>query len=153
MSLRTITSLAVTRRGGSWRDERGSASAQVVIYTPLLFFTIVLIVFGGRLALAKQSFTQVAAATARTASLARTDATAHTQGLAAAKAALATVNLHCDDEPTITLDGTVTATTPGQVMTATVSCQLSVHDSWVPIAAVRHLTATASSPIDIWRGQ
>lgn len=125
---------------------------QVVLYTPVLFFTVVMIVFGGHLALARQSFAQVAAAAARTASLARTDGQAQADALTAANDALASVGLRCDAPPVVTLSGTVTATAPGQTVQATVTCTLSVADSWVPITAVRSMTATAASPVDVWRG-
>lgn len=150
MSTTTPSSGCAARRDDA---ERGSASLQVVLYTPLLFFTIVLLVFGGRVAIARQAFTQVASAAARTASLARTDGDAHQQALAGARSTLDNLGLHCDSDPQVTVTGSVTATGPGQVITATVSCQLSIHDTWVPLSAARTMTATAASPVDQWRGR
>ena len=133
--------------------ERGSVSLQVVMFTPVLFFTVVMIVFAGRVAMAKQSFTQVAAAAARTASLARTDGQAQADATTAANAALASLDLHCDAPPVVTVSGSVTATVPGATVQASVTCQLSAEDAWVPFAAARTMTATAASPVDAWRGR
>ena len=132
---------------------RGSVSLQVVMFTPVLFFTVVMVVFAGRVAMVKQSFTQVAAAAARTASLARTDGQAQVDAITAANAALASLDLRCDGPPVVTLSGSVTAAMPGASVQATVTCQLSARDAWVPFTAVRTTTATAASPVDVWRGR
>lgn len=145
------------------RREGGSVSLQVVMFTPVLFFTVVMIVYAGHVAMARQSFAQVAAAAARTASLARTDAQARADAAAAAQASLAALDLRCDGPPVVTVSGSVAATVPGQtvpgqtvpgqIVQATVTCQVSAADSWVPFRAVRTLTATAASPVDVWRGR
>ena len=139
--------------------EVGSVSLQVVMYAPVLFFTVVMIVYAGHVALARQSFAQVAAAAARTASLARTDAQAQADATTAAQATLTALDLHCDSTPAVTVSGSVTAAAAAagppvsSTISVTVTCQITAADSWVPWRAARTLTATATSPVDVWRGR
>ena len=70
------------------RDERGSASIEAVIAGPAVVLLILLVVFGGRVALTHQSVQAVAADAARAASLARTQAEARTSAQAAVQAGL-----------------------------------------------------------------
>ena len=70
-----------------WRDERGSAAVEVTMVAPVLVLFVLVIIFGGRLALARQAVQSAAFDAARAASLARTQPDART---AAAKTAAAT---------------------------------------------------------------
>lgn len=134
-----------------WRDERGSAAIETVILAPALVLMILLVVFGGRVALAHQTVQTVAADAARAASLART----HTQAKTDAATALRSgfdQHLACTDH-TLDLDlagFTTPAGTPANVA-ATITCRVPAADLGLPVPAVIVISKTMTSPIDTYR--
>ncbi len=138
-------------RTRSPRGERGSAAIEAVVAGPAVVLLILLVVFGGRVALAHQSVQQVAADAARAASLARTQ----TEARAAANTAMHTgldQQLTCTN-PTLDLDLTgfgTPAGTPASV-TATVTCRVTTTDLGLPAPGQLTITATMTSPIDTYR--
>ena len=125
------------------RSERGSVVVEVVILAPALGLLLMLIIAGGRVAVAHQAVEAAAAAAARSASIARTQAAATAQDTATAS--LREQGTTCVSAA-VTLDTTGFATpvgTPASVG-ATVTCHLGLPGS-LPI------TATVRSPLDTHR--
>jgi Flp pilus assembly protein TadG len=133
------------------RDERGSASIEAVVVGPAVVLLILLVVFGGRVALAHQSVQGIAADAARAASLARTRTEARTAAQAVAQGRLAQ-QVPC---ATHTLDLDLTgftkpAGTPASV-TATVACRVATADLGLPGLPDLTIESTMTSPVDTWR--
>ena len=76
--------------------ERGSAAAELVLVTPLLFLLLLFAVAAGRLVQARLDVDSAAQQAARAASLARTPAAASAQATQVAQAALAGQSVTCD---------------------------------------------------------
>ncbi|MFV0429307.1 MAG: TadE family protein [Arachnia sp.] len=132
-------------------DDRGSASIEAVIAGPAVVLLILLVIFGGRVALAHQSVQGIAADTARAASLARTQTEARSSANTVAQAGLAQ-QLPCASH-TVDLDltgFTRPAGTPASV-TATVTCRVASGDLGLPGLPDLTIQATMTSPIDTWR--
>ena len=135
-------------------DERGSAAIEVVLLVPALMLLLLFAVAGGRVAIAHGSVEQAAADAARAASIARTAGSAQLTAGEAARATLANQGLSCT-VMTVTLDTSGFATpvgTPASVA-ATVSCTVRLSDLAVPGLPDRVITATVTSPLDIYRGR
>lgn len=133
------------------RDE-GSTVVEVVILAPALALLIGLIIAGGRLAVAHQAVESSAAAAARAASIARTQADAEGEAHDAAVAGLDVQNLTCR-ATTITLDASGFAApvgTPASV-SATVTCQVDLADTLPGLPGSLTVTSTVASPIDTYR--
>ncbi len=132
-------------------DERGSASIEAVVVGPAVVLLILLVIFGGRVALAHQSVQSVAADAARAASLARTQTDARTSAQAAAAAGLdqqlpcARHNLDLD------LTGFRAPVGTPATVSATLSCRVATADLGLPGLPDLTIEATMTSPIDTWR--
>lgn len=146
----------MTRRGRrpGPSDERGSAAIEIVILVPALMLLLLLAVAGGRVAIAHGSVQQAAADAARSASIARTVGAAQSSAAAAARATLANQGLTCATL-SVSLDTSGFATpvgTPASVG-ATVSCTVELSQLAIPGLPDRVVTATVSSPLDVYRGR
>ncbi len=131
-------------------DERGSAAVEAVIGVPAFALLILLVIMGGRVALARQAVDAAAADAARVASLSRDATKARNSAIEVAEATLANQAITCLDT-TVTLDAAALrqpAGTPGEV-TATVSCLLKLSDLGLPVGS-RTITATVTSPVDTY---
>jgi Flp pilus assembly protein TadG len=109
-------------------------------------------VYGGRVAMARQAVQAAAADAARSASIARS-ATATTSAADSARATLANQDLRCRTL-TVDVDASGFATRVGQAatVTATVSCIVDLTDLIAPgVPGTRTLVATATSPLDTFR--
>jgi len=137
---------------GRRRDE-GSATVELMILAPALLAFLLLAVFAGRVALARQSVQAAAAEAARSASIARSSAAAGGQAQAAATATLASEGLRCSATQ-VDLDlGAFGAPvgTAGRVA-ATVRCTVDLTDLIAPgIPGNREVVATMTSPLDTYR--
>lgn len=135
------------------REERGSATIEMVILAPAFLLLIGMLIMGGRLAIAQQSIQSAAGEAARAASLERGH-DAKERGLAAASAFLQEQGLQCASLD-IVLDLGGKDTDPGvtgQVVGATISCEVSLTGLGLPgVGATRTVSATANSPIDTYR--
>jgi Flp pilus assembly protein TadG len=132
-------------------DERGSASIEAVVAGPAVVLLILLVIFGGRVALAHQTVQSVAADAARAASLARTQTEARTSAQTAAAAGL-DQQLPCASHA-LDLDLTgfrAPVGTPAAV-SATLSCRVTTADLGLPGLPDLTIEATMTSPIDTWR--
>ncbi len=135
------------------RDERGSAAVEITMVAPVLALFILVIIFGGRLALARQAVQSAAFDAARAASLARTQTDARTAAAKTAAATLANQKLPCITT-LLDLDTTGFAKPVGTPATVTVrlACDVATGDLGLPgIAATVPVDAEATSPLDSFR--
>ncbi|MBU4188908.1 MAG: pilus assembly protein [Actinobacteria bacterium] len=133
------------------RDERGSASIEAVVVGPAVVLMILLVVFGGRVAFAHQTVQEVAADTARAASLARTQAQANTNAAAALQAGFDQQLPCADHDLDLDLGGfSRPVGTPASVV-ATVTCRVAVADLGLPTPGVITISATMTSSLDTYR--
>lgn len=136
-----------------WRsfrtDDRGSATVEMVLLTPLLIVMLVFVVFCGRLADCTLRLNDVAHQAARAASLARTVTSAHNDASATAQEALAQAGITCQ-----TLAVTVSAAglQPGSTVSVDVTCTVGLSDlALLGVPGSKTLTASFSSPVDTFR--
>lgn len=133
--------------------ERGSATLEAVIITPALLALIALIIFGGRVVIAKQGVEAAAAQAARSASIARTQGQALGLAEGAAAATLTNQNLRCTTQ-SVAVDASAFAAPVGTdaQVSATVSCTVDLADLVVAgIPGTREVRATMTSPLDTYR--
>ena len=88
------------------RHERGSATIEAAIGVPAFMLFVLLIIAGGRIAIAHQAVQAAAADAARAASLARTSSVAHRTGSVAAARSLVNQQLACQRGSALTERGT-----------------------------------------------
>ena len=133
--------------------EQGSAVIEAVIILPAFMLFALLIIFGGRLAIARQAVEASAAEAARAASISRTQEQAKTAAETAAAASLANQHVRCASHQ-VSVDATGFASpvgTPANV-TATVTCVVDLSDLALPgVPGTKMISATMSSPIDTYR--
>ncbi|NUU15820.1 pilus assembly protein TadE [Cellulomonas humilata] len=137
----------------SWlrADERGSITVELAILTPVLILLLGALVLAGRIQTSASSVEQAARSAARDASLARTPDAARAAAVAAAARELATTACAAT---TVDVDTSGFSTRIGQdgIVTATVSCTVSIADLAVPgLPGARTITAQATSPLDRYR--
>jgi Flp pilus assembly protein TadG len=133
--------------------EEGSATIEAMIVAPVLGLVVLLIVFGGRVAVAQQSVQTAAFEAARAASLARVPALAQDDAVAAAHTSLANQNVRCagTDIAVDTSGLTAPVGTPSAA-SATVTCQVDLSDLGVPLLpGARVVSATMTSAVDMHR--
>ena len=133
--------------------ERGSVSLELVILTPGLLLVLGVLIYGGRLELAKQSVQSAATQAAREASIARTQPEANSTADVAATRSLAEQGLDCvSSSVSVDTSGFASpAGTPASI-TAEVTCVVNLSDLAVPgVPGSQTVTATADSPLDTYR--
>ena len=141
----------MSRLVGVVRDESGSVAAEVAIAVPVL---VALVVFAGVLVYrgvdARLRLNDVAHEAARAASLTRTPAAAQAAAQQTATASLSAAGVGCTD-PSVAAD--TSDFLPGGIVTVIVSCRLDLSDAaaLLAVGGKRTLTATASSPLDVYR--
>lgn len=131
------------------RDERGSATAEMALLTPLLIIMLLFIVFCGRLADSKLRLDDAAHQAARAASLARTVTAARDDARAAAQSALTSAGISCQS-----LDVTVETAglRPGSTITVDIRCAVGLSDlALLGVPGDTTLSASFASPIDTYR--
>lgn len=133
-----------------WRSEAGSASLELVLLTPVLLVLLLLVVAGGRLALARERVDAAARDAARSGTIARTAVDARADAIAAAQARLDDEGVSCRN-----LDVVVdtAAFAPGGHVAATVTCTVDLDDlTLLGVPGTRTVTATAVETVDRFRG-
>ena len=129
--------------------QRGSASVELVLATPVLVALMLLAVAGGRLASSRGEVDAAARDSARAASLARSAAAAQRDGQAAAEATLADRHITCQSLA-VTID--LTDFHPGGTVASTVACTVGLGDlTGLGLPGVRTVTATFAAPVDRYR--
>jgi Flp pilus assembly protein TadG len=136
------------------RDERGSAAIEMALLAPLLGALVLVVVFGGRVALARQTVQAAAADSARAASIARTADAAERSATSIAEATLANQGVTCA-ESTVEVDTSGFRKSPGTPAATTVSitCELVTADLTLPIPGTIRLSASSSSALDTYRAR
>ena len=144
---------AQRRPRAAWRrDERGSAVIETVICVPAFMLFVFLIILGGRLAIAQQAVEAAASEAARTASMSRTQADAHSRAASGARASLDAQGLRCaSTRVDVDTAGFAAPVGTPATVTATVACAIDVSDLPLPGLRTYTLTSTMSSPIDSYR--
>ncbi len=132
------------------RDDRGSASLELVLVTPALIVLLLFVVFVGRLEQARGDVDRAARDAARAASIARTSDQARADGEAAARSTLQAGGVSCRD---LTVDVNVDDFAPGGSVAARITCGVDLADvALLDVPGRRTLTATFSEPVDVYRG-
>lgn len=132
------------------RRSRGAVSLELVLLTPIFLLLLDVAVYGGRLTASQSQVDAAAHAAARAASLQRSASAA-----TAAADQVATDTLAAGGGPScvafhVTVD--TTAFRAGGTVTATVQCDIAVHDlSWLPLPGTRTVTGNSTSAIDVYR--
>ena len=126
-------------------SERGSATLELVLLTPLLLLMLVFVVFLGRLGQARNDVDRAARDAARAASIARSVDDADAAGRAAAHDTLQAGGVSC------TVDTSGFAA--GGDVAATVTCTVDLADvAELKLPGSQTLSATFSEPVDVFRG-
>lgn len=132
------------------KDERGAASVEMVLVTPILVVLMLLAVAGGRLASTRAEVDAAARDSARAASLARSPGVAERDGRAAAEATLADRGLSCSNL-TVTID--TADFRPGGVVATTVACDVDLSDlTGLGLPGARTVSARFAETVDTFRG-
>lgn len=134
-------------------SDRGSATLELAILTPLMLATVALVVLAGRVAVAGNTVTTVAGNAAREASLAHSASAAAADATGSARSELAAQAINCQGGGTVSVDTSGFAAAvnglPGQVVTVTVTCVVPIADLGLPGApGTRTLSDQGVSPID-----
>jgi Flp pilus assembly protein TadG len=138
-----------------WRQvaataDAGSSTAEVTLLTPLLVAVLLFVVLCGRLVAVQLDVDAAASGAARTGSIARTESAARAQAERTARDTLAGRGLACSDAVVSVSTGGLR---PGGAVTVTVSCRVPLADLiLLGVPGSRVVSATATSPIDQWRG-
>lgn len=130
-------------------DERGSMSLELALLAPVLVVLMLLVVALGRLVLADQTVTGIAADAARAASLATDPAAATTAADQAAETDLSAHGITCQP-----LDVTVDTSTfgAGGAVIVHVACTTSLSGlSLLRLPGTETLAATSAAPIDLYK--
>lgn len=133
----------------STRD-RGSASLELVLLTPLLLVLLLLIVLGGRYGQARADVDSAARDAARAGSLARSPVSAANAAEEAAERRLDERDIVCTD---LVVDLRTTDFRPGGAVEVTVSCAVDLSDlTGLGVPSSVTFASTFSEPIDVFRG-
>lgn len=135
--------------------DRGSASLELVVIAPGLLLVIVVLVFAGRLEIAKQAAHAAAADAARAASIARTQSAASSDARSAASRTLTQQGLRCiSTSVSVDTSGFGAPVGTAATVSATVACTVNLSDLSAPgIPGTKVVTATVASPLDTYRGR
>jgi Flp pilus assembly protein TadG len=135
------------------RDERGVATLEFVVLTPVLIALLGLLVMAGRVAIASNSVQAAADEAARSASISRTASAARSGAEAGARRSLARQDLRCATvRVEVDTGGFATPVGLPARVSATVTCVVQLADLALPgFPGSRTVTATAVSPLDTYR--
>jgi Flp pilus assembly protein TadG len=124
---------------------------ELVILAPLLVALLLFVVFCGRLVTTQLDLNAAAHGAARAASIARAVPAATADAQRTALETLAARGVTCS-QPEVRVN--TGGLRPGGVVTVTVLCHVPLSDlALIAVPGTRVVTATSSSPIDVWRGR
>jgi Flp pilus assembly protein TadG len=133
--------------------QRGSSGVALVLAVPALLLVVGVLIYAGRMAMAKSAVESAAASAARDGSLARDSATANRAAMAAAARSLAQQDTQCTSIDA-RVDSRGLNAPLGQIGTVrvTVTCVANLRDiTYIGIPGTRTFEATAISPVDPYR--
>jgi Flp pilus assembly protein TadG len=130
-------------------NERGSASAELVICTPILILVAVVALAIGRLVLQQSQVVDVARDAAEAASIWPTGSAAQTAALTTASYELVHDNLRCIDQQ---IDVDTADLAPGGQVSVQVTCVVELSNDGLPgLPATVTLHAAAVAPVEEYR--
>lgn len=131
-------------------EQRGSATVELAVLTPLLILLVLLIVLAHRLTTATQAADAAAHAGARAATLERTPEQARLAAEGAVADALRTHELSCSSH-TLTLE--MGALEPGGTVSAALTCQADFSGlTGLGVPLHRDVKGEADAVVDVYRG-
>ncbi|MBO1756467.1 TadE family protein [Allobranchiibius sp. CTAmp26] len=135
------------------RLDEGSAAIEAAIGVPAFMLFVLLVIFGGRVALAHEAVQSAAADAARSASLARTPGQAQHDGTSRAAMSLSAQSVHCvSQEVSVDTSGFAAPVGTPATVTAKVRCTVDLSDVSVPgVPGSMTITETTTSPLDTYR--
>ena len=145
----------VRRRVGAARGDAGSITLELAILAPALLLLLGLLIFAGRVGVARSAVDHAAAVAARDASMARTADGARNAANEAMLRELGSQDVDCTSA-SVAVDATGFAAPLGQpaVVQVTLTCVVSVADLALPgLPGQRLLTSTFVSPLDVHRAR
>lgn len=132
------------------RSDRGSATTELVLLTPVLVLMLLFVVALGRFAATRADVDAAARDAARAAANARSAPAALERGDTAARTALHGGSVTCRS---LSVDVATVEFRAGGTVTATVSCTVALGDvTGLGLPASRTITARFTAPIDVYRG-
>lgn len=131
-------------------SERGSATLELTLLTPVLLLMLLFVVFLGRLGQTRNDVDRAARDAARAASLARLPEEAQAAGRDAAQATLQSGAILCRDTA-IAVE--TTGFGAGGTVSAIVNCTIDLADvAGVGLPGSTTLSASFREPLDVYRG-
>lgn len=131
------------------RDERGVASIELVLMTPVLVIVLLFVVGLGRMAHARQQIDAVAADSARAASLERNTTLSAQAAQTTAERSLGQAGVSCTD---LQVHVDLANYQPGGEVRVTVSCTAQLHDvALAGFPGTKTFSATSVVPIETYR--
>ena len=131
--------------------QRGAASTELVLLTPVFVVLLLLLAFTGRLAAARSDVVNAARDAARAASIERTPGAAVIAAERAAGEALQDTGVQCDD---LRIDVDVADFAPGGSVAVEVRCAIPLRDlGLLGISGTRTASATSVEVIDRFRSR
>ena len=136
---------------GRFRDERGMATVELVLMTPVLFLVLSFLVVAGRLTSVRGDVAAAARDAARAASRAATFEQATQDATRTAEASLGGRDVTCRDLAVELKDPA--AFHPGGTVTVRVACDVSLADVAIPgLPGARTIEHRSIEVIDVYRG-
>jgi Flp pilus assembly protein TadG len=133
------------------RDERASASLEMVLLTPVLICLLLFVVAGGRLVTARGDVSYAAKVGARAASLARSPSVAEADAKEAALSTLDKQNVTCRNL-NVVVDSTELR--PGGQVTTTLECDVDLSmASLLGLPLTKSVRASFTEPVDVFIGR
>ncbi|MEV0112551.1 TadE/TadG family type IV pilus assembly protein [Streptomyces sp. NPDC050844] len=141
--------MTTSTRAARARDDRGSASVELVLVTPLLVLLMLVVVALGRLVDARLVVADAAHQAARAASLARTESDAHAEARRSATTALRAAGATCARLKVAVATGGLQ---PGHSASVQVTCVADLGGlTRTGMPGTVSVASTAYSPIDTFR--
>ena len=123
---------------------------ELVLITPAVLVLLLLVVAGGRLALARERVDAAARDAARAGTIARSPGAARAEAILAARGRLADAGVTCR---TLAVTVDVADFRPGGTVSTTITCTVGLGDlTLVGVPGTRTVTATAVETVDTLRG-
>lgn len=137
----------MSRKGSG---ERGAATTELVLLTPVLILVLLFVVALGRVASARQDVDAAARDAARAAANARSATAARADGMTAAQVTLSSGGITCRD---LSIDIATDNFRAGGIVSARVSCTVDLGDlTGLRLPAARTISASFTAPLDAYRG-
>ena len=130
-------------------SDRGAATIELVVLTPVLLTMLLLVVFLGRITSARADVDEAARDAARAASVARTSVAASTDGEAAARASIDNGGPSCR---MLSVQVDTAGFGPGGTVSASVACRVELSDLGpLDLPGTTTLFSTFVEPVDRYR--